>query len=46
MGLNITVMSYCGNMDFGIIADRAQMPDLAKLMPWLGEELDLLGTTA
>lgn len=42
MGLNITVMSYCGSMDFGIIADRAQMPDLGNLMGWLREELELL----
>jgi len=32
MGLNITVMSYNGKMDFGIIADRDQMPDLQKLI--------------
>jgi len=39
MGLNITVMSYCGHLDFGIVADREQMPDVALLMGWLGEEL-------
>ena len=42
MGLNITVMSYCGHLDFGIVADRDQMPDVAKLMGWLREELDAL----
>ena len=42
MGLNITVMSYMGNLDFGIVADRAQMPDVALLMGWLREELVLL----
>jgi diacylglycerol O-acyltransferase len=42
MGLNITVMSYCGHLDFGLIADRDQIPDLDKLMGWLGEELDEL----
>jgi diacylglycerol O-acyltransferase len=42
MGLNITVMSYCGHMDFGIVADRDQMPDLWKLMDWLGEALEEL----
>jgi len=42
MGLNITVMSYCGSLDFGIVADREQMPDLPKLMDWLGEELESL----
>jgi diacylglycerol O-acyltransferase len=42
MGLNITVMSYCGKLDFGIVSDRDQMPDLHKLMGWLVEELDEL----
>ena len=35
IGLNITVMSYCGSLDFGIVADREQMPDVGKLMGWL-----------
>ncbi len=39
MGLNITVMSYMGHMDFGIIADRDQMPDVDTLMGYLREEL-------
>jgi diacylglycerol O-acyltransferase len=42
MGLNITVMSYCGNLDFGIVADREQMPDVKKLIGWLADELDAL----
>src|SRR3954469_13093560 len=42
MGLNITVMSYMGHMDFGIVADRDQMPDVWCLMDWLREELDAL----
>ncbi len=42
MGLNITVMSYMGHMDFGIVADREQMPDMARLMDWLAEELAIL----
>ena len=42
MGLNITVMSYMGELDFGIVADREQMPDVQKLMGWLGEEMELL----
>ncbi len=42
MGLNITVMSYDGHLDFGIVADREQMPDVALLMGWLGEELEQL----
>ncbi len=39
MGLNITVMSYCGMLDFGLVADREQMPDLWSLIGWLGEAL-------
>ena len=42
MGLNITVMSYCGQLDFGIVADREQMPDLWSLMGWLGDALEEL----
>ena len=42
MGLNITVMSYMGHMDFGIVADRDQMPDVDRLMDYLGEELEAL----
>jgi diacylglycerol O-acyltransferase len=39
MGLNITVMSYMGSLDFGLVADRDQMPDLDRLIGWLGDEL-------
>jgi diacylglycerol O-acyltransferase len=46
MGLNITVMSYCGHLDFGIVADREQMPDVALLMDWLDEALGELLATA
>jgi hypothetical protein len=42
MGLNITVMSYCGHLDFGLVADRDQMPDLWKLIEWLQESLEEL----
>jgi diacylglycerol O-acyltransferase / wax synthase len=42
MGLNITVMSYCGQLNFGIIADREQMPDVWILTEWLREALDEL----
>jgi WS/DGAT/MGAT family acyltransferase len=42
MGLNITVMSYCGKLDFGIVADRDQMPDAKTLIEYLREELALL----
>jgi hypothetical protein len=36
------VMSYLGHLDFGIIADRRQMPDVADLMGWLDAELRAL----
>jgi diacylglycerol O-acyltransferase len=42
MGLNITVMSYLGHLDFGIVADRDQMPDVWKLIDWLGDALEEL----
>ncbi len=42
MGLNITVMSYCGHMDFGIVADRDQMRDVRRLLDWIPEELNAL----
>jgi diacylglycerol O-acyltransferase / wax synthase len=42
LGLNITVMSYLGHLDFGIVADREQMPDLWSLIDFLREELATL----
>lgn len=39
LGLNITVMSYCGRLDFGIVADREQMRDVWKLISWLEDSL-------
>jgi WS/DGAT/MGAT family acyltransferase len=42
MGLNITVMSYMGSLDFGLVADRDQMPDLEIVLERLGTELELL----
>ncbi|HEY1970871.1 MAG TPA: wax ester/triacylglycerol synthase family O-acyltransferase [Pseudonocardia sp.] len=42
MGLNITVMSYCGSLDVGIVADRDQVPDVATLVDHLREELAVL----
>ena len=42
MGLNITVMSYRGHMDFGIVADRDQMSDVWCLIEWLDDELEAL----
>jgi WS/DGAT/MGAT family acyltransferase len=42
MGLNITVMSYNGHLDFGLVSDRDQIPDLWGLIGWLREGLDEL----
>jgi diacylglycerol O-acyltransferase / wax synthase len=42
MGLNMTVMSYCGHLDFGLVADRDQMPDLGKMIGWLQDSLEEL----
>jgi diacylglycerol O-acyltransferase len=42
MGLNITVLSYQGQMDFGIVADREQMPDAWPLVDNLRDELATL----
>jgi hypothetical protein len=42
MGLNITVLSYVGNMDFGIVADREQMPDAWPLADDIRDELETL----
>lgn len=46
MGLNITVMSYCGHMDVGIVTDRDQIPDAWRLTGFLSDALqELLETT-
>jgi len=39
---NVPVMSYCGRLDVGIVADREQMRDVWMLIDWLGESLDEL----
>jgi WS/DGAT/MGAT family acyltransferase len=44
VGLNMTVMSYRDHLDFGIVADRGQIPDAWPLMSHLGEALDELQT--
>jgi diacylglycerol O-acyltransferase len=46
LGLNITLFSYCGEVYFGIVADREQMPDVWKLIDWLGEALAELAGAA
>ncbi|MCW3038158.1 MAG: conserved hypothetical rane protein [Solirubrobacterales bacterium] len=45
-GLNVTVLSYRGHLDFGIIADRDQMPDLPMLIDALRDALDELEQAA
>jgi diacylglycerol O-acyltransferase len=42
LGLNITVFSYCSEVCVGIVADREQMPDVWRLIGWLGDTLDEL----
>jgi WS/DGAT/MGAT family acyltransferase len=42
IGLNITVQSYNGSLDFGIIACRELMPDVWDLMGYLTDALDEL----
>jgi WS/DGAT/MGAT family acyltransferase len=42
MGMNITVMSYCGKMDFGIVTDRDQVPDAWRLIGFLEDALEEL----
>ena len=44
LGLNITVMSYNGSLDIGIVADRDAMPDVGAMTRWLAEELEAFGT--
>jgi diacylglycerol O-acyltransferase len=43
LGLNITVMSYNGSLDIGIVADRDAMPDVGLMTRWLADELEALG---
>ena len=49
-GLNITVMSFDGQMHFGLIADRELVPDLDVMMGYILRELvvlrSALGATA
>jgi diacylglycerol O-acyltransferase / wax synthase len=43
LGLNITVMSYNGSLDIGIVADRDAMPDVGAMTRWLADELEAFG---
>jgi WS/DGAT/MGAT family acyltransferase len=42
VGLNMTLMSYNGNLDFGLLACREMIPDIGRLIDELGEELATL----
>ena len=46
IGLNITVQSYNGNLDFGLIACRELMPDVWDLMDYLRDALHELKEAA
>ncbi len=41
-GLNITVVSYCDSVDFGLMACREAVPDLEKISEFLGDAFDQL----
>jgi WS/DGAT/MGAT family acyltransferase len=46
MGLNITVVSYCGSLDFGLVAARCAVPDVRPLARALEDaHAELLGLT-
>jgi WS/DGAT/MGAT family acyltransferase len=42
LGLNITVQSYCGSLDFGLVAARKAVPDIRKLVRALHEAYEEL----
>ena len=42
LGLNITVLSYNGSLDVGIVADRDVMADVGTMTGWLADELEAL----
>jgi diacylglycerol O-acyltransferase / wax synthase len=44
VGLNMTVMSYLDHVDFGIVADRDQLPDVWPLLHAAQREVDHLAT--
>jgi hypothetical protein len=39
VGLNITVMSYNGSLDFGLVACREVVPDLWDMIDYLRDSL-------
>jgi WS/DGAT/MGAT family acyltransferase len=42
LGLNITVQSYCGSLDFGLVAARKAVPDIGRLARALHESFEEL----
>jgi len=42
VGLNMTLMSYNGHLDFGFLAAREMVPDIWHMIDELGEELGVL----
>jgi WS/DGAT/MGAT family acyltransferase len=42
LGLNLTVMSYCGRLHVGVVGDRDQVPDVQRIADWTAEELAIL----
>ena len=46
LGLNITVMSYNGRLDFGLLACREMVPDIWQLLEYHEESLEELKTLA
>ena len=45
-GLNMTLMSYNGNLDFGLLADWDMIPDIWNMISALGDELSALKKAA
>lgn len=45
MGLNITVLGYLGRLHFGLLADRELVPDVADIIGFLQDELDVLSAS-
>lgn len=46
VGMNITVMSYCGRVDAGIVVDRGQVPDPELIGEGMRAELEALRVLA
>jgi len=46
VGLNITVQSYDGNLDFGLVACRELVPDVWEIMDYLRDALEELKEAA